>query len=364
MHKKKVSIIGTNGLPGRYGGWDQLMHHLVINLKDDYQFSVYTSTYDADPTMDSYHGAYLPTIPLKANGPQSIPYDIISMIMSLLKGDQAFFVFGVSGGIFFPFIKIFSPKIILNPDGAEWKRDKFSFLTKKFLKFSEALAIKYADVVVTDNKVIQKEVLDTYGIESNLIEYGGDNVIKVDLSSETALKYEIKKNQYAFKVCRIVPENNIDIILEAFAKRSLKLVLVGNWNFSNYGTKLREKYKDNNNLLLLDPIYEQNKIDELRSNCGIYIHGHSVGGTNPSLVEAMNLRLCCFVYGVNYNIETTENKAIYFYNSNDLNSLIDDYEKNKIDTNMIGQNLYDVARKRYTWKLITNKYKKILIDNI
>jgi glycosyltransferase involved in cell wall biosynthesis len=235
-------------------------------------------------------------------------------------------------------------------------------LQKKYLKLSEKIAVKYSDIVVADNKLIQDEIFCAYDVKSYLIEYGGDNVKKVKLSNNTASHYGIASDSYAFKVCRIVPENNIDLILDVFSKRSMNLVLVGNWAFSNYGLGLKEKYKGYDNLILLDPIYEQSAIDELRSNCSLYIHGHSAGGTNPSLVEAMNLGLCCVVYDASYNVETTENKALYFNTPADLNSFVEDYENNRLDVKSVKEALYDVALRRYSWSLITDKYAKVFME--
>lgn len=356
--KKKIAVIGTNGLPGRYGGWDQLLNHLSLMLSDKYEIIVYTSSYNAVKGLKEYNGAKIKTIPLKANGAQSVLYDGVSMLDACFKYD-VLLVLGTSGCIFLPLIKLFSKKIILNPDGAEWKRGKWNKYIKSFLKLSEKLGVKLSDVIVGDNVVMQEYLKNEYNKDSVLIEYGGDHVQNVELSIEAKNKYNIENRKYAFKVCRIEPENNIDLILEAFKDSKLTLILIGNWNFSKYGKEIRNKYRDCKNLMLLDPIYEQKTLDELRSNCGIYIHGHSVGGTNPALVEAMNLGLCCVVFGVNYNIETTEHSAIYFNDKNDLKNIINSFIDNKIDTQKVGNNLKSVALKRYTWSNIISKYEKL-----
>jgi glycosyltransferase involved in cell wall biosynthesis len=115
---------------------------------------------------------------------------------------------------------------------------------------------------------------------------------------------------YACKVCRIEPENNVHVVLDAFSKLPRHtLVFIGNWNNSEYGRALREKYKDNTNMHLLDPIYDQRTLDVIRGNCFLYIHGHSAGGTNPSLVEAMYLGLPVIAFDVSYNRTTTDNSS-------------------------------------------------------
>ena len=233
---------------------------------------------------------------------------------------------------------------------------------KKFLEFSEYLGIKYASSVVADNVVIQKHLYDRHKKTSFLIEYGGDNAEYVKMDVVTEKKYGIKAGEYAFKVCRIVPENNIDLILEAFSRVNIKLILIGNWNFSNYGKCVRQKYEKFNNLTLLDPIYDQKILDELRGNCFVYVHGHSVGGTNPSLVEAMSLSLCCLVYDINYNRETTENSAIYFDSVESLLDKINFIIENKKMTNEIGLDLAAIAKRRYKWENIVKKYNYVISE--
>lgn len=357
---KKVAIIGTNGLPGKYGGWDQLVNHITINLKDRFSFVVYTSYFNAEEGLSEYNGAKLKIIWLKANGIQSIFYDMISLFHAAVKYD-ILLVLGTSGCVFLPLIKFFNKKIILNPDGLEWKRGKWNKPTKWFLNLSEKIGIKYADIVIADNKRIQKYIEETYKIETELIEYGGDHASHVPMSAETKRKYLLETNNYAFKVCRIEPENNIHLILEAFKGSKINLVIVGNWNYSKYGTDLRLKYSVYPNLKLLDPIYEQECLDELRSNCCLYIHGHSVGGTNPSLVEAMNLELCAVVFNVEYNIETTENCAIYFSSTSDLIKILDDYHNNKIEISSYKEKMKEIAKRRYTWDVITEKYAGVFL---
>jgi len=359
MKKKIVGIIGTNGLPGKYGGWDQLVNHLTIKLENQFNFLVYTSKYNAEPGLSTYNGAKLKIINLKANGIQSVFYDMISMFHACFTCN-VLFICGTSGCIFLPITKLFGKKVILNPDGLEWKRKKWSKPVKWFLKISELIGIKYSDIVVSDNEKILEYIFNEYKITSQLIEYGGDHVIKdVKLSDKSSNLYKIKPNEYAFKVCRIEPENNIHIILEAFKNNDIPLIIVGNWTYSKYGKNLRIKYASYNNIQMLDAIYDQVVLDELRNNCLIYIHGHSVGGTNPSLVEAMNLGLVVIAYNVPFNVITTENNALYFSNSFDLELHINNIRENKINLEFIKNKMCEIAKRRYVWDIITEKYANL-----
>jgi len=172
---KKISIIGTVGIPAKYGGFETLTEYLTKYLSQDYDLTVYCSAKSYAERPDRYNGTALKYISLKANGVQSIPYDIVSFFKAR-RDAETILVLGVSGCIILPFIKLFSGcKIIVNIDGLEWQREKWNKYAKWFLKFSEKQAVNSADVVITDNKVIQDYVRDEYNKESKLIAYGGDH---------------------------------------------------------------------------------------------------------------------------------------------------------------------------------------------
>jgi len=318
---KKIAIIGTVGVPANYGGFETLAEHLIEDLGQDHEITVYCSgkKYAKENRVPTYKGAKLTYLPLDANGIQSIPYDTLSIIHSLFYAD-VLLILGVAGAWILPFVRWFTNKrIIISIDGIEWKRDKWNLLAKWYLFWAEGLAVKYSHIDISDNEAIQDYTAARYGSLSRIIEYGADHTIKTPMSQETKDKYTFSHNPYAFKVCRIEPENNVHMILEAFSvTNKMPLVIVGNWDKSQYGISLKIKYSNHPNIHIIDPIYDQQKLDELRSNASLYVHGHSAGGTNPSLVEAMYLGLPIIAYGVSYNRVTTEHKAIYFKTLEDL----------------------------------------------
>lgn len=357
MHKK-ISIIGTVGLPAKYGGFETLAEHLVENLADKFKLTVYCSSKAYTDKIYDYKGAKLKYINFNANGLQSIVYDGIAIIKAI-KNSDTLLILGVSGCIILPIIRIFtSKKILINIDGLEWKRDKWNGLAKLFLKYSEHLAVKYADTIIADNKVIEEYVFESYGKQSKMIPYGADHVFSEKISSELLTKNSFLKHKYAFKVCRIEPENNIHLILEAFKEYiDLNLVIIGNWNANSYSKELSEKYAKVENIHLLDPIYNQSILNSIRSNCYIYVHGHSAGGTNPSLVEAMYLGLPILSFGVEYNKETTKNKAIYF---NSKEELIDSLTQlNDSLIHELSENMREIALLNYTWDKIADQYAQL-----
>lgn len=249
--------------------------------------------------------------------------------------------------------------MVINIDGLEWKRDKWGKAAKWFLKYSEKLAVKYADIVVADNAVIQNYVTSEYNVTSELIAYGADHVESVFLSDEIKIKYPFLNSRYAFKVCRIEPENNIHKILEAFSLHTnLNLIIIGNWDNSQYGKDLKNKYSEFENIFLRNPIYDQKILNQIRSNCYVYVHGHSAGGTNPSLVEAMYLRLPIICYDVRYNRETTNNSALFFKEPADLVLLLKSLNEDELKE--VSNSMKDYAVKNYQWNSISKKYYDLL----
>ena len=355
---KKISIIGTVGIPAKYGGFETLVNHLTQNLVDQFDITVYCSGKAYINQVKTFNGAKLKYINLNANGAQSILYDIISIFKSL-KNSDVLLILGVSGCIVLPIINlIIKKRIIVNIDGLEWKRAKWGKFAKNFLKFSEKIAVKNADFIVTDNKVIKDYVKSEYGVDTHLISYGADHVTKEPLDEKFLEKYPFAKKKYSFKVCRIEPENNIHIILHAFSKLPEKnIVCVGNWLNSDYGKNLKNKFEKYKNIFLLDPIYDQKILNQFRSNCSFYIHGHSAGGTNPSLVEAMYLGLPVIAFGINYNIETTANKAAYFNDVNELVLLLKNHDEDLL--NSIAENMQTIAMERYSWSSVSEKYSNL-----
>ncbi len=168
-------------------------------------------------------------------------------------------------------------------------------------------------------------------------------------------EYPFLNRPYAFTVCRIEPENNIAMLLSAFEENPpMPLVIVGNWQHSDYSRALFQKYGELPDIYLLPAIYDQRKLNVIRSRCALYLHGHSCGGTNPSLVEAMYLGLPIIAYDVNFNRETTENQAYYFADAAALKAHCAQISAS--DRKAAGEKMKEIALRRYTWQRISKCY--------
>lgn len=356
---KVISIIGTVGVPANYGGFESLVENIIgDNFSEEIHYIVYCSSKSYSQKQTSYKGADLKYIPLNANGSQSILYDIFSLLRATRSSD-VILVLGVSGCCFLPVYRLFSRKrLVINIDGLEHRRDKWGKWTRRFLKLSEKMAVKYGDVIVADNEGILDYVAEEYGKKAELIAYGGDHVLCdiSDVENEILEKYSLHSQGYSFSVCRIEPENNVHITLEAFKRTGMKLVFVGNWDGSLYGKRLIDEYGKCENIRLLSSVYDLKILNVLRSHCSFYVHGHSAGGTNPSLVEAMFFQKPILAFDVVYNRETTEQKANYFSSVEDLVGLLNipyaSFKANAVDMERI-------AQKRYRWAVIARQYEAI-----
>lgn len=357
---KRVAIVGIQGVPANYGGFETMVENIIgDNCSPEIEYTIFCSARDMtnNANLKEYKGAKLRYVKgFRANGIQSTLYDTISLLKCLGKMYDVILILGVSGCVFLPIFRLFyRGKLVVNIDGLEHKRAKWGRLAKAFLKFSEACAVRVADVIIADNVAIQNYVTENYGKSSEMIAYGGDNVLRdmpYDESIEVLSRYSLEAKDYAICVCRIEPENNCHITLEAFAKTKQNLVFIGNWQRSEYGHNLKLKYSEYPNIKILDPIYDLDTLYALRYHANLYVHGHSAGGTNPSLVEAMFFGIPICAYDCIYNIETTGHCASYFHSIDDLLALLIDVPQN-------GDIMKKLAYKCYTWDKIASQYENL-----
>lgn len=353
---KRVAIIGTQGVPAAYGGFETLVENLLgDNCPADIQYTVFCSSREQSSRPLQYKGARLRYIPLSSHGIQSIPYDILSMMLAS-RGYDVLLVLGTSGCSFLPALRLFCRKrLVVNIDGIEHRRDKWSPLARRVLLFSERMALKHADAIVADNAGIVDYVKATYGVTPHNIAYGADHA-NVDVDDEFAggvlKRYGVQAGSYGISVCRVEPENNPGLILEAFAQHGAPLLFIGNWAHSEYGLSLKRKYASVANIHICDPEYDLATLSALRTNARWYLHGHSAGGTNPSLVEAMTAGRPILAYDVVYNRATTFDSAYYFA---DVPQLIALLHRSDLD----GTPMQHLASTHYTWPLIASKYLQL-----
>lgn len=361
MKPKRISIVGTVGLPARYGGFETLTANLV-----DYrqrhglacEVTVYCSGKAYEDRPAHHEGARLRYVPLNANGASSIVYDALSILDAIRRRDDVILVLGVSGAVILPLARLISrAQFIVNIDGLEWKRPKWSPRAARFLKWSERIAVRFANVVVADNRGIVDHVTATYGKTALEIPYGGDHAAIAPAARAAAV--EVPGYDYALMLCRIEPENHIHTILEAFARAGgLPLRAVGNWSASDYGRALRRQYADHPRISIEDPVFERGALWQLRKGACVYVHGHSAGGTNPALVEMMHFGMPVVAYDCTYNRYTTEDAAAYFSTADQLATMIPGLDPRQLINQ--AATMREIAERRYTWDVVGRQYFDVM----
>jgi glycosyltransferase involved in cell wall biosynthesis len=361
--KKRVAIIGTNGIPARYGGFETLAEYLVKYLNMEFDLSVYCAKTPKSRRLRRYSNARLIYLPFKANGWQSMVYDALSIIHGFFIAD-VLVILGFSGVFAFPLRVFFNKKIVFNIGGIEWKKVRgtraLGPLEIAAKKWFERICVHFSDVIIVDNQALWEYVKAVYNVTSVLAEYGGDHAVHVPVSEELVDKYPFLAKQYDVTVARAQEDMNIHILIEAYKEMpGRNLVVVSNWEISEYGIKLRLENKGKYpNIVLLDAVYDLRELNAIRGNGDIYIHTHSLCGTAPSLTEAMHLGLPVICFDVDTNRATTEGKSFYFTDASSLKHIVSQLHDGSM--RQLGKDLFEIAERRYAWKRIAQLYKQCI----
>lgn len=386
-----VFIIGCKGIPANYGGFETFTDNLITRRKDS-SIQYYVTCMSNSKSKQNefkYNGSLCKNIFVPDIGPaKAILYDSKSLKWALetiekRKLHQGYvYILGCTIG---PLINLFKNrfeekgfKILLNPDGHEWKRDKWSYPVKVYLKLSEKSMVKSADITICDSISIKSYIEDDYSRfnpKTVYISYGSDIVDpKLNSKSKKVRKYfaskQIKEEQYYLVVGRFVPENNYETIIRQFMLSNSKrdLVIVTNFKGNKFFDKLKREtnFEKDKRIKFVGTVYDAELLKYIRKNAFAYIHGHSVGGTNPSLLEALGLTKLNLLYNVGFNNEVAGKSALYWSKmDNSLSKLInqvDDFNDEK--RNEFFEKGKEVVTKRYTWDSIINKYEKLFNDNV
>jgi hypothetical protein len=367
-----IAILGTRGIPNYHGGFEQYAEYLSVGLhKLGHSVSVYNSS-EHPFNEKNFKGVRLIKIycPEKKYGAFShFIYDWLCSKDATIN-NQFDIIYHLGYQSASPAILRFKNKSkavwITNMDGLEWKRDKWSTPVKFLTKIMERIAIRSSDFLISDNIGIQSYYKINFNADSKYLAYGADISNYVD--EELILEHNVNSENYYILVARLEPENSIEIILDGFLKsKSIKPFLIVGKHNTKYGALLKSKYHNNINIRFIGGVYEKNKLDALRKYSSIYFHGHTVGGTNPSLLEAMALG--CFIshHNNDFNNSVIKNNTFSFKNCFDVSKIINNYEKSGIkDIDSFKNQNITIISNEYSWGKIINEHNqffKSVINN-
>jgi glycosyltransferase involved in cell wall biosynthesis len=362
--KLNIGILGSRGIPNQYGGFEQFAEYLSIGLLNKgHKVSVYSShqhTYQNKVWngVQILH-CYDPEHKIGTMG--QFIYDLNCLRDARKRNFDVLLILGYTSSSVWHFLFPRNSIIITNMDGLEWKRTKFKKSVQNFLKFAEKLAVRHSDYLIADSIGIQDYLQQKYNKTSQFIPYGA--VIETSFSENILESYNVKKEAYFMLMARMEPENNVEVILDGFHQSSsdFKFLVVGNPG-NKFGTYLVNKYKTDTRIIFCGAIYNQSHVHNLRHFSYLYFHGHSVGGTNPSLLEAMASASLIAAHDNPFNKTVLKDNAYYFGTATDVLEIIKANVRNQSYTIYTDNNLR-LIEQQYSWEKIINDYEEFMINS-
>ncbi len=355
----KIGILGTRGIPNHYGGFEQWAEQLSQGLVErGCKVVVYNSHFHPYQKKE-FNGVEI----IHKWDPKSIGltsqfiYDFLCIVDARKQKFDAIIQLGYTTSSVWGWLLPKNTKVIYNMDGMEWKREKYKGLLKSFLKYAEKLAIKHSDIVIADSKPIKQYLDNKHKTNAEFIAYPAEAFQNPD---ETVLeKYGLKKKNYLLLIARFQPDNNFETTIKGVLKSNTKwpLLIVGDSN-NSYGKYLKKKYNDSQ-IVFLGEIYIKVELDNLRHFSSLYFHGHSAGGTNPSLLEAMAAQCAICAHNNEFNKSVLDRNAFYFSTEDDISDLLDNPISMKENKVWVSDNL-NKLRKDYNLNDLVDKYYKLV----
>ena len=360
----KIAILGTRGVPNYYGGFEQFAEFFSVYLVEKgHEVFVYNS-HNHPFQEKTFHGVNI----IHQNDPEhklgtfgQFIYDYNCIMDSRKRDFDIILQLGYTSNSIWFFLLPKKPIIITNMDGLEWKRTKYSKPVQQFLKFAERLAAVSSDYLVSDSLGIKTFLKKQYNKESTYIAYGAHPFTNPD---ETIISdYNVTKNNYNMIMARFEPENNLEMVLDGVALNIDKtpILVIGNHE-TKYGNFLKTKYKENENIRFLGGIYNIDHLNNLRYFSNIYFHGHSVGGTNPSLLEAMASKAFVIAHNNHFNKAILKENGYYFSNPQEVKNILETIKKN--DNLQLVQNNFDAIENEFNWDKVNGEYLQLFEECI
>ncbi len=365
----KIAFISTRGIPNNYGGFEQFAEYISVGLvARGHEVTVYTPHYHPYKELE-YKGVRIKHIysPEQWMGGSvgSFFYDYACLKDALKKEDfdiiyEAGYTSIIPAYIRFNVKDIKSPIFTTNMDGLEYKRTKFNPLVRKFVFWEEKMAVKHSHYLIADNMGIKDYYKEKYGKESKFLAYGAD--IHNDWDETLLQEFGLTAYNYYMIVARLEPENNLVMAIEGYLKSKENgrrpLIIVGKTN-TPHGKELVKRYGQEKSIRFMGGIYDFKKLDSVRHFSYAYFHGHSVGGTNPSLLEAMASG--CFMLANDnvFNRAVLKENALYYKTADDVCGLLNRVDEEVIERKELWVNRnWEEIKTVYSWEKLIDEHEK------
>jgi glycosyltransferase involved in cell wall biosynthesis len=357
----KIAILGTRGIPNNYGGFEHIAGHLSRGfVQKGHEVTVYNS-HKHPYRNNKWHGVRIihcfdPEYLIGEAG--QFVYDLNCIIDVHKHNYDIILMLGYTSSSVWKFLYPSKAVIITNMDGLEWKRAKYSEPVRRFLKYAEKLAVRSCKFHIADSPIIKNYLDKKYNIRCKYIAYGSE---PYPFSDERILEeYGLKKHRYFLLMARMERENNIEMILDGYCLTgsTLKFIVIGNTS-NKYGRYLADKYKTEKRIVFTGAIFDEFRVRSLTANCVLYFHGHSVGGTNPSLLDAMAVRAPVAAHFNPFNHSVLKENALFFSDEYDVRRIINGRQYSNGEH---VRNNHTAIVNEFSWERIIDQYEDYIIE--
>ncbi|MGO2003597.1 DUF1972 domain-containing protein [Arthrobacter rhombi] len=355
-----VALVGTRGVPARYGGFETAIEEVGRRLVErGHEVVVYCRRPEAGaPQPDEYLGMKLVNLPaMRRRTLETLSHTGLSAAHLLRHRTDAAIVFNAANAPWLPLLRAAKIPVATHVDGLEWQRAKWGPLGSRYYRTCESLAVRWSDALIADAEGIAEYYTDRFHAPTSLITYGAP--LLDSEASDRLAELELEAGRYHLVVARFEPENHVDIIVDGYARSSAKLplVVVGSAPYNDDYTRKVHSLADSR-VRFLGGVWDQEQLDQLYANSAVYWHGHSVGGTNPSLLRALGAGTAVNAFDVGFNREVLRSAGEFFQTAADIPALVQSAESDRTALeSRAAQSRLEAGR--YDWDIVARDYERL-----
>jgi glycosyltransferase involved in cell wall biosynthesis len=359
----RIALLGTRGVPARYGGFETCVEQVGLRLvKAGHDVVVYCRRAGAsdEPLESEYEGMRLVHLPaLRRKSLETLSHTAASVAHLMTHPVDAAIVFNSANAPFIPVLRARGIPVATHVDGLEWKRSKWQGAGRRYYRLAESMAVRWSDALIADAQGIADYYDAEFGAATELIAYGAP-IVSAD-RPELLTQVGLRAHEYHLVVARFEPENNVDLIVDGYRRSSAKLplVVVGSAPYADAYTAQVHGLADER-VRFLGSVWDQDLLDQLYASSHTYLHGHSVGGTNPSLLRAIGAGAATVAFDVVFNREVLRDAGRYFHSADEVAAEIERAEAEPDETRRRGRWAQRSAH-RYNWDDVADRYEELCL---